>query len=84
MHLRLCKIETLVAEYTAWSLAYSPGNVPTIVQKECRVGFHYRNDKESHTLQPRMPLILQHDVDTDVPLTYLSSFSINQHTDLLY
>ena len=27
---------------------------------------------------------MQHDVDTDVSLTYLSSFSINQHTVLLY
>ena len=30
------------------------------------------------------PLILQHDVDTDVSLTYLSGFSINQGTVSLY
>ena len=53
--------------------------LPTSVQKEWCVGFHYRNDKESHTFQRQKPLILQHDVDTDVSLTYLSSFSINQH-----
>ena len=35
----------------------------TSVQKEWRVGFYYRNDKESHTFQRRKPLILQHDVD---------------------
>ena len=38
----------------------------TSVQKEWCVGFHYRNDKESHTFQRRKPLILQHDVDTVV------------------
>ena len=47
-------------------------------QKEWCVGIHKRNDKESHTFPRQMPLILQHDVDTDVSLTYLSSFSINQ------
>ena len=36
------------------------------------------NDKESHAFQRQKPLILQHDVDTDVSLTYLSGFSINQ------
>ena len=34
----------------------------------------YRIEKESHTFQQRKPLILQHDADTDVSLTYLSSF----------
>ena len=58
--------------------------LPTSVQKEWCVGFHYRNDKESHKFQRRKPLILQRDVDTDVSLTYLSRFSINQHTVLLY
>ena len=58
--------------------------LPTSVQKVWGVGFHYRNDKESHAFQQQKPLILQHDVDTDVSLTYLSSFSINQHTVLLY
>ena len=37
--------------------------LPSSVQKEWCVGFHYRNDKESHTFQWRKPLILQHDVD---------------------
>ena len=58
--------------------------LPSNVQKEWCVGFYYRNDKESHTFQQRKPLILQHDVDTDISLTYISSFSINQHTVLLY
>ena len=49
---------------------------PTNVQKELCVGFHYRNDKESHTFQWQRPLILQHDVDTDISLTHQSSFSI--------
>ena len=51
--------------------------LPTSVQKEWCVGFHYGTDKESHTFQRLKPLVLQHDVDTDVSLTYLSSFSIN-------
>ena len=58
--------------------------LPTSVQKERCVGFHYRNDKESHTFQRRKPLILQHNVYTDVSLTYLSSLKKNQHTVLLY
>ena len=53
--------------------------LPASVQKEWCVGFHYRNDKESRTFQQRKRLILQYDVDTDVSLTYLSRFSINQH-----
>ena len=60
-----------------WCLANS-------AQNEWCVGFYYRNDKESHTFQRQKPLILRHDVDTDVSLTYLSSFSINQHTILLF
>ena len=56
----------------------------TSVQKEWCVGFHYRNDKESHTFQRQKPLILQHDVDTYVLLTYVSSFSINQRSVSLY
>ena len=48
------------------------------VHKEWCVGFYYRNDKESHSFQRQKPLILHHDVDTDISLTYLSSFSINQ------
>ena len=58
--------------------------LPTSVQKEWCVGFHYRNDKESHTFQRQKPLILQHDVDTYVLLTYVSSFSINQRSVSLY
>ena len=58
--------------------------LPSSVQKEWCVGFHYRNDKGSHTFQRQKPLILQYDVDTDVSLTCLSSFSINQNTVLLY
>ena len=58
--------------------------LPTNVQKELFVGFHYSNDKESHTFQRGKPLILQHDVDTDISSTYLSSFPINQQTVLLY
>ena len=54
------------------------------VQKERCVGYYYRNDTESHTVQQQKPLILQHDLDTDISLTYLSSFSINQQTVLLY
>ena len=55
-------------------------SLPTSVQKEWCVGFHYRNDKESHTFQWRKPFILQQNVDTDVSLTYLSNFAINQHS----
>ena len=58
--------------------------MPTTVHKEWCARYYYRNDKENHTFQQRKPLILQHDVDTDISLTYLSSFSINQHTVLLY
>ena len=58
--------------------------LPTSVQKEWCVGSHYRNDKESHTFQWQKPLILQYDVDTDVSLSYASSFLINQYTVLLY
>ena len=57
--------------------------LPTSVQKEWCVGFHYRNDKESHTFQWRKLLILQHDVDTDVSLS-VKFFLKNQHTVLLY
>ena len=60
------------------------GVYPHGVEKKWCVGFHYRNDKGSHTFQWRKALILQHDVDTDVLLTYLSTFSIIQHTVLLY
>ena len=40
--------------------------LPTNVQKECCVEFHYRNDKESHTFQQQKPLILQHDIDISI------------------
>ena len=56
----------------------------TRVQKRVVCWISLRNDKESHAFQRQKPLILQHDVDTHVLLTYLSSFSINQHTVLLY
>ena len=49
--------------------------LPTGVQKEWYVGFHYRDDKESHTFQQQKTHILQHDVNTNVSLTYVSSFS---------
>ena len=53
--------------------------LPTHVQKEWCVGFHYRNNKEIIYFNDER-VILQHDVDTDIPVTYLSSFSINQHS----
>ena len=62
-----------MANVSTWCLS-------TSVQKEWRVGFHYRKDKESHTFQRRKSLILQHDVDTDVSLIYPSGFSINQNS----
>ena len=43
--------------------------LPTSVQKEWCVGFHYRNYKESHTFQQQKTLILQHNVGTDVSLS---------------
>ena len=52
----------------------------TSARKKWCIGFHFRNNKESHTFQRGKPLILQHDVDTDVSLSYLSGFSINQHS----
>ena len=58
--------------------------LPINVQKEWCVGFHYRNDKESHTFQLQNPLILQHDGGTDISLKFPSSFLINQWTILLY
>ena len=58
--------------------------LPTSVQTEWCVGFHYENDRESHTFQRQKPLILKHDGDADVSLTYLSSFLINQQTVLWY
>ena len=66
-----------MANASMWSL-------PTNVQKKWCVGIHYRKDKESPTFQWQKSLILKHDVDTDISLTYLSSFSINQRTVLLY
>ena len=53
--------------------------LPTNVHKECCVGFHDRNDKESHAFQQQKPLILQHDVGSDISLTYLLSF-VNEST----
>ena len=64
-----------------WRMPLS-GVYPLVSKKS--VGFHFRNDKESHIFQRQKPLILQHDVDTDVSLTYLSSLLINQQTVLLY
>ena len=66
-----------MANVSVWCL-------PTSVQKEWCVGFYYRNDKESHTFQWQKPPILQHDVDTYVLLTYVSSFSINRRSVSLY
>ena len=48
--------------------------LPTNVQKEWCVGFYYRSDQESNKFQRQEPLIMQHDVDTDISLTYLSIF----------
>ena len=56
----------------------------TGVQKEWFVGFHLRNDEETNTFQCELKPLILHDVDTDVSSAYLSSFSINQHTVLLY
>ena len=67
----------IMANASMWCL-------PTNVHKEWYIGFYYRNDKESLTFQRQKPLILQHDVDTAISFTYLSSFSITQHTVLLY
>ena len=50
-----------------------PGVIWRMSLKEWCVRFHYRNDKESQTFPRRKPLILQHDVDTNIPLTYLVS-----------
>ena len=61
----------------------SCGVYPLVSKKSDVLDFN-RNDKESHTFQRQKPLILQHDVDTDVSLTYLSGFSINQRTVSLY
>ena len=42
------------------------------------------NDRDRHTVQRQKPLILEHDVDRDISLTYISSVSINQPTVVLY
>ena len=57
--------------------------LPTGVQKEWCLRFHYRNDKESHTFQRQKPLILQHDVDTDVSLAYLFNKSTHSFVVLI-
>ena len=62
----------IMANVSMWCL-------PTNIHKEWDVGFYYRNAKESYTFQWQKPLILQHDVDLDISLTYLSSLSKNQH-----
>ena len=53
--------------------------LPTTGHKEWCARYYYRNDKESHALQWGEPFILQHDVDTNIALTYLSSFSMNMN-----
>ena len=52
--------------------------LPTNVHKEWCATYYYRNDKESHTFQRQKLFNLEHDIDTNISLTYQSSFSINQ------
>ena len=61
-------------------------DAPIYVHKEGCAGYYYMNDEESHTFQRQKPFNLQHDIDldTNISLTYESSFSINQRTVLLY
>ena len=59
------------------------GVYPLVSEKSGVLDFTIGMIKKT-TFQQRKPLIMQHDIDTDVSLTYLSSFSINQHTVLLY
>ena len=56
----------------------------TVVTEGNPVRYYYRIDKETYTFQRQIPFILQHDVHTNISCTYLSSFSMNQCTVLLY
>ena len=49
--------------------------LPTNVQKEGCVGFHYRNDKESHIFQWQNPLILQHFINISIKFFNKSTHS---------
>ena len=58
--------------------------LPSSIHGDWHAGQNHRDDTESYMFQQQKTFILQYDIDKNIIFTYLSSFSMNQRTVLLY